>query len=188
MWGRLLVSGASVAGVLALSGEAHAEGRTRDGFYLSMDAGIGYLSSNAAGEPSWRDGLESVSSLSPALGFWAGGTVGRTVIGGGFFANYLVVPGTWGAFLLTPGMFLDIHPSRQSKLHIVPFLGWGWLAPWLFGPMGPVASVGVGYDFWEPSESWSLGMMGRLAYGPLFQHEGTYHTFAPSLLFTATYH
>ncbi|HEY6080696.1 MAG TPA: hypothetical protein VIW29_17900 [Polyangiaceae bacterium] len=51
-----------------------------------------------------------------------------------------------------------------------------------------MASVGVGYDFWEPSDLWRLDLMGRLAYAPLFENDATYHTFPPSLMFTATSH
>ena len=53
---------------------------------------------------------------------------------------------------------------------------------------GPGASLGVGHDFWEPRDSWRMGLMARLAYAPLFENDVVYHTFAPSLLFTATYH
>lgn len=202
MLGRILLSGASLAGVLALSGQAHAEERTHDGFYMSFNAGLGYLSTSGEPLPGFE---ESVSGVSSPFAFWLGGTVGPVAIGGGFFTDYVFSPSyeangieapdgaDLSLMLFSLGVFADIYPDPHSGLHIMPYLGWGGVELSVNGnsggsdPTGLVTAVGVGYDFWVASE-WSLGVMGRFAYAPLSMNDTAYGTIAPAILFTATYH
>ena len=201
--GKALVCAGSLAAVLALSANAHAAERTHDGFYLSMNAGIGYLSSSAE-----QAGVEvNYSGVTMPAAIWLGGTVGPVVIGGGFFADYSFSPtmevngGAGGTYspdnvsqtLLGIGAFADYYIDPHGGFHLQPFLGWGGLETSVDGdsggsdPTGLVMALGVGYDFWVASE-WSLGVMGRFAYAPLSLNDVGYSTIAPALLFTATYH
>jgi hypothetical protein len=196
-FGKVLVCLAGLGGVLALSNEAHAEARTHDGFYLSFNAGLGYLSSSTDPDVHY-----SGASLPSAL--WLGGTVGPVVIGGGFFGDYAFAPGVtaggqdvpfddFSMTLISFGAFADIYPDVHGGFHVMPYLGWGGLESSSNGnsggsdPTGLVMAVGVGYD-WFVAPEWSLGVMGRFAYAPLKMNDRTYSTIAPAVLFTVTYH
>src|SRR5690606_38928768 len=69
---------AAVGAVLLVAPGAHAAPMTHDGFYLSAQAGFGYLSSSV------DDFDASISGMTYSTALLLGGTVGPVVIGGGF--------------------------------------------------------------------------------------------------------
>lgn len=178
--------------------------RTHDGFYMQLDAGLGYLSTSAeaGGTKVTYSGLTFPTSI------LLGGTVGPVVIGGGFITDYAASPsakmtaaGTTQSATLTDvslylyamGVFADIYPDPHGGLHFQPFLGFGGLQATYQGnasnggPTGMVLAAGVGYDWWVADE-WSIGLMGRLTYAPLSYNSVGWSTIAPALLATFTYH
>lgn len=187
--------------MLALSNQAHAEARTHDGFYLSFNAGLGYLSSSV----DTPFGSETAKGVSLPSAIWLGGTIGPVVIGGGFFGDYAIAPGVtrdgqdilgdtdFSMTLISFGAFADIYPDVHGGFHVMPYVGWGGLERSVNGnsgssdPTGLVMAVGVGYD-WFVAPEWSLGVMGRFAYAPLKMEDASFPTIAPAVLFTVTYH
>jgi hypothetical protein len=199
---RVLTSLGLMALALALPSRAEAAPETHDGFYLQLNAGIGYLSSSA--EVGSTTATFSGVTLPSAL--LLGGTVGPVVIGGGFFGDYAfspsyevegagpaVSPDDVTTTLIGIGIFADIYPDPKKGLHFQPFVGWGGLETSVNGdvggsdPTGLVLAVGGGYD-WFVSDNWSIGAMGRFAYAPLSLNDVSWTTIAPSLLATFTYH
>ena len=192
---------AALAGVLGVSGRAEAAPYTHDGFYLQLNAGLGYLnaSSDQAGVETKMSGVTLPSSL------LLGGTVGPVVIGGGFFADHAFSPGysrngqpaptgtSLTMTLIGIGAFADIYPDVHKGLHFQPFVGWGGLETSVNGnsggsdPTGLVLALGGGYDVFV-SDNWSIGGMARIAYAPLSVDNVSVGVFAPSLLATFTYH
>jgi hypothetical protein len=198
---RALACVAAVAGVVSVSGSAQAAPLTHDGFYLQLNAGLGYLS--ASGEPGGTKVKYSGATFPSSL--LLGGTVGPVVIGGGLFTDYAFSPkasingadspiaADFSMTLIGIGMFADIYPDVHGGLHFQPFIGWGGLETSVNGnsggsdPTGLVLAVGGGYDFFI-SDNWSFGGMLRVAYAPLSLNDVTYSTLSPSLLATITYH
>jgi len=198
---KVLASVAAFAGVFALAGHADAAPETHDGFYLQIDAGLGYLSSSAEAGPF----KITLSGVTLPVSFLMGGTVGPVVIGGGFFADHAASPGATingqsaavsgdvTMTLVALGIFADIYPDPHKGLHFQPFVGWGGLETSRNGdsggsdPTGLVLAIGGGYDVFV-SDNWSIGGMARLAYAPLKLDSTTYSTIAPALLATFTYH
>jgi hypothetical protein len=199
---RVLTSLGLMALALALPSRAEAAPETHDGFYLQLNAGIGYLSSSA----EVFNTTVTYSGVTLPSALLLGGTVGPVVIGGGFFGDYAFSPSyeIEGGGAMTPasdvsmtlvgiGIFADIYPDPKKGLHFQPFVGWGGLETTVNGdaggsdPTGLVLAVGGGYD-WFVSDNWSIGVMGRFAYAPLSLDDVGYTTIAPSLLATFTYH
>jgi hypothetical protein len=178
---------------------AEALPRTHDGFYLQLDAGLGYLSSSAefAGSKVTYSGVTIPTSL------LLGGTVGPVVIGGGFITDYAASPSISSGgtstqlsdvslYLYSMGVFADIYPDPHGGLHFQPYLGWGGLQASYQGytgnsATGMVLALGGGYDWWVADE-WSIGIMGRLTYAPLSLNGVGYSTIAPAILASFTYH
>jgi hypothetical protein len=194
---KSLLFGAALCAGVGLTGEAHAEAMTHDGFYLQLNAGLGYLSASDEFDSS-MSGVTIPSSL------LIGGTIGPVVLGGGFFGDY--APSPSASFngndvelddvtmtLIGIGMFADIYPNPNQGLHFQPFVGWGGLERSYKGdsggsdPTGLVMALGVGYDFWVGNE-WSIGPMFRIAYAPMSIEETSVTAVAPALLATFTYH
>jgi len=196
---KALLGIATVAGALCVSGQAEAAPRTHDGFYLQLNAGLGYL--NASAEAGGNK--QSLSGATLPSSLLLGGTVGPVVIGGGFFAYHAFAPGAslngqkqnldFSMTLIGIGAFADIYPDIHKGLHFQPFIGWGGLETSVNGnsggsdPTGLVFAIGGGYDFFV-SDNWSIGGMARIAYAPLSLNDVSYGVFAPSLLATFTYH
>jgi hypothetical protein len=199
---RVLTSLGLMALALALPSRAEAAPETHDGFYLQLNAGIGYLSSSA----EVFNTTVTYSGVTLPSALLLGGTVGPVVIGGGFFGDYAFSPSyeVEGGGAMMPdadvsmtlvgiGIFADIYPDPKKGLHFQPFVGWGGLETTVNGdaggsdPTGLVLAVGGGYD-WFVSDNWSIGVMGRFAYAPLSLDDVGYTTIAPSLLATFTYH
>jgi hypothetical protein len=199
---RVLTSLGLMALALALPSRAEAAPETHDGFYLQLNAGIGYLSSSA----EVLNTTVTYSGVTLPSALLLGGTVGPVVIGGGFFGDYAFSPSyeVEGGGAMTPdadvsmtlvgiGIFADIYPDPKKGLHFQPFIGWGGLETTVNGdaggsdPTGLVLAVAGGYD-WFVSDNWSIGAMGRFAYAPLSLNDVGYTTIAPSLLATFTYH
>jgi len=198
---KTLAAVAVFAGALVLPSRADAAPKTHDGFYLQLNAGLGYLSTTAesGGTKVNYSGVTLPSSL------LLGGTIGPVVIGGGFFGDYAFSPSASvngqdsplynevTMTLIGIGMFADIYPDVHKGLHFQPFIGWGGLETSVNGnvggsdPTGLVLAVGGGYDFFI-SDNWSFGGMARFAYAPLKMNDVSYSTIAPSLLATITYH
>ncbi len=173
--------------------------RTHDGFYMQLDAGLGYLSTSA----SAGGATEKLSGLTFPTAILLGGTVGPVVIGGGLLMDYAASPSfsyngqsssASGAhlYMISMGVFADIYPNPSGGFHIQPFLGYGGLSLEYngytgSGPSGMVLAAGVGYDWWVADE-WSIGIMGRMTYAPLSNSGLGWSTIAPALLATFTYH
>jgi hypothetical protein len=181
--------------------EAKADPNTHDGFYMSGDLGLGYLSTSAE-----AGGAEvEISGMSIPVAFLLGGTVGPVVIGGGF--SWHTVPSPSYSFngeeypgdpdvtlrMIGIEMFADIYPDPHGGLHIQPAVGWGGLTAEAEGqsssndPTGLFLSLGVGYEFWM-GEQFSLGPMFRFDYGMFAFEDVDYPTIAPSLLCSLTWH
>jgi hypothetical protein len=200
---RSLVVVAAASSATFTASSAFALPRTHDGFYLQLDAGLGYLSSSA----DIQGYNLKYSGLSFPTAILLGGTVGPVVIGGGFVTDYAPSPSVkmsgggvtqtgdlTGAklYLFSIGLFADIYPDPHSGLHFQPFLGWGGLQMEYQGVTGRsatglVLAAGVGYDWWVADE-WSIGVMGRFGYAPLNLDSVSYKTITPALLATFTYH
>jgi len=198
---KVLAGVTAVAGVLCVSGQAHAAPKTHDGFYLQLNAGLGYMTASSE-QGAYKEKLYGVTLPSSLL---IGGTVGPVVIGGGFFGDHAFSPGyslngqpanesaSITMTLIGIGAFADIYPDVQKGLHFQPFVGWGGLERSVNGnsggsdPTGLVLALSGGYDFFV-SDNWSIGPMVRLAYAPLKYEEIGVGVFAPSLLATFTYH
>ena len=198
----VLAAGCAAAAMVCVTGAAKADPQTHDGFYLQLDAGLGYLSTTASSDAG--GGELTFSGLSTPFALLLGGTVGPVVIGGGFFADHAPSPsakiegsdldlGDVSLTLFGVGLFADYYVDPHGGLHIQPFLGFGALEASRDGasggsdPTGPVLAIGVGYDFWVADE-WSIGVMGRFAYAPLKLDEVNYNTIAPAVLATFTFH
>jgi hypothetical protein len=200
---KVIVKGAlfsaALCGAVALAPEAKADPRTHDGFYLQLDAGLGYLSASydVPVSPNYH-------GLTTPFAFLLGGTVGPVVIGGGFFGDHATSPGASSdagsadaadvaLTLVGIGLFADIYPDPTDGLHIQPFLGFGGLEASVNGnaggsdPTGLVLALGAGYDWWVGDE-WSIGVMGRVAYAPRSINDVGVSVHAPAVLATFTYH
>jgi hypothetical protein len=195
-----LIFGGALSAIVALSPDANAEPRTHDGFYLHLDAGLGYLSTSAES----RGSEVNFSGVTLPSALMLGGTVGPVAIGGGFFGDYAFSPSMEingveseledvSLMLVGIGVFADYYVDPHGGLHFQPFVGWGGLSFSSDGnsggsdPTGLVLALGAGYDWWVADE-WSIGVMGRIAYAPLSLNDVSYTTIAPALLATFTYH
>jgi hypothetical protein len=162
---------------------------THDGFYLHIEAGLGYLSTSGDGPIE-----ESFSGLSLDTGLFLGGTVGPVVIGGGFIYDTVPSPSyslngqdqdlgdtDISLYMIGIGPFVDVYPDPKSGLHFLGFAGWGGLEASVNGnvggsdPTGLVAILGAGYDFWI-ADQWSVGPLARLTYAPLSLNGVKYNT------------
>lgn len=177
---RYLSAAAAVAAVFAAAPEAAAAPMTHDGFYLSMEAGLGYLNSSV--ESALGD--ESLSGMTFSSGLLMGGTVGPVVIGGGFLYDNAFSPAykvngneppgdlDLSLYLISFGAFVDVYPDPTDGLHFLGFVGWGGLEFSRGGdvsgsdPTGILFTLGGGYDFWVGDE-WSVGPLARFTYAPL---------------------
>jgi len=174
--------GVACAGLVAAfsaTPDAKAEPMTHDGFYLSIEAGLGYLSASA--ESAFGD--ESISSSTFSSALLLGGTVGPVAIGGGFTYDYGFSPSyevngqeveaeDVTMSLIGIGAFADYYVDPTGGLHFLGFLGWGGLERSYQGdsggsdPTGMLVTLGGGYDWWM-SDEWSIGPLARFTYAPL---------------------
>jgi hypothetical protein len=197
---KAVLFGATLCGAAFVAPDARADAKTHDGFFLQLNAGLGYLSSTASSDAG--GGEITFSGVTIPSSLLLGGTVGPVVIGGGFFGDYAPSPSMDPEVvnvddvtltLIGIGMFADIYPDPHDGLHFQPFVGWGALEASQGGnsggsdPTGLVLALGAGYDFWVGNE-WSIGPMFRFAYAPLALESVNYSTIAPALLCTFTYH
>jgi hypothetical protein len=191
----------ALAPVLLYATTAHAAPRTHDGFYLNLNAGIGYLSSSGK-----QHGFEeTMHGITIPVGVSIGGSVvPGLVIGGNFLWHQAPSPdGTldgngWTAshgplYLFGLGPFVDFYPDPAQGLHFQGMVGLGVLDPTANGygglenAGGLIMEIGAGYDFWVGNE-WSIGPLARLAYAPFTLNDESYSTIAPSLVASFTYH
>lgn len=157
---------AGVIASLTLAPPARAESRRHDGFYAAANAGLGYMKS-----PDDDD-----RELSLPISLWIGSTYKSVAFGGGLTTNI---------FVNSAVGFADIYPDPKGGFHIMPSLGWAFL---YFVPAGPVAGVGVGYDFWVGPEV-SMGFMARFTCVVTYEkkHDNWNSLYEPALLYTVTY-
>lgn len=185
---KYILAGACVSAVSALAPSAKAEPMTHDGFYLALEAGLGYMSTSA----DFAGFEQKISGTTFSSALLLGGTVGPVVIGGGFtydtaFSPSVEVNGTESdldnvtLYLIGIGAFVDVYPDPTDGLHFLGFLGWGGLEASVDGdvggsdPTGMVLTLGAGYDFWIGDE-WSVGPLGRFTYAPLSLNDVDYNT------------
>jgi Autotransporter beta-domain len=193
----------SAIGVSVLvSTNAIAAPRTHDGFYLQLDAGLGYLSSTAK-----AGGTEiTYSGVTTSSALFLGGTIGPVVIGGGLTYDNAFSPKAESGgstvdlgdsdislHLIGFGPFVDVYPDPNSGLHFMGFVGWGGLEASQNGnvsgsdPTGMVASIGGGYEFWIANE-WSIGPLARLTYAPLSRNGVDFNTTAFAVVADFKFH
>ncbi len=181
-------------------GLAAAAPRTHDGFYLDLEAGVGYLSSSA------DDGVNEIGYSGATYGsaLFLGGTIGPVVIGGGLTYDNAFSPSAeiggneyeldgLELHLIGFGAFVDVYPDPTEGLHFMGMLGWGGLEASLDGdvsgsdPTGMLLGVGGGYDFWVADE-WSIGPLARLIYAPLSMDDVDYGTTQFTVAASFKYH
>jgi opacity protein-like surface antigen len=180
-----------------------------DGFYLRLALGAGYLSDSASLKFGSVSQDYTLSGSGLALDILLGGTPAPgLVIGGGFQSASFGSPTLKSGDLSidvsnrivysTIGPFVDYYPNPADGLHFQGFIGFATLSAQdnngrtsSKNPTGFGASVGVGYE-WFVSNSWSIGILGRVQYGSLKVSdsgvEETDKVLLPALLATFTYH
>lgn len=183
-----VLASACLGAIITMAPGASAEERVHDGFYLSLQTGLGYLSSSA--EIGGFD--QSLSGLTVSSGLLMGGTVGPVVIGGGMTFDRAFSPSVKQGdqevelddvelYLINLGVFADYYPDPTRGLHFVGMFGWGGLEASVGGdvggsdPTGMILGLGAGYDFWIADE-WSVGPLGRFMYAPLSLNDVDYDT------------
>ena len=176
-WSRGVVLAAGVIASLAFALPARAESRIHDGFYAAANLGVGYVKSS--GDAT----LSGMRSITTPVYLWSGATYGTVAYGVGINAEFAYTH----AWLLGAALFADIYTDPKGGFHIMPTLGWGAMFPVPYPATGLVLGVGVGYDYWVGSEV-SMGVMARMTYAPLQDSGESYTLYAPSLLYTVTYH
>jgi len=176
---KYAVLSAALVAALAQAPNANAAPMTHDGFYMNIEAGLGYLSSTF----DYPTGEISATSTTFSSGLLLGGTVGPVVIGGGFTYDYGFSPSMEQngqeseledvkLYLIGIGAFADYYVDPAGGLHFIGFLGWGGLESSYQGdaggsdPTGLLVTLGGGYDFWVADE-WSIGPLARFTYAPL---------------------
>lgn len=176
---KFTVAGAALLAAVALAPDASAEAMTHDGFYMSLEAGLGYLNASMDA-PNFE---QTATSTTFSSGLLLGGTVGPVVIGGGFTYDYGFSPSLEQngeeaeledvkLYLIGIGAFANYYVDPAGGLHFIGFLGWGGLESSYQGdaggsdPTGMLVTVGGGYDFWVADE-WSIGPLARFTYAPL---------------------
>jgi hypothetical protein len=195
---RLLAAGVVASAIVATTTEASAEPRTHDGFYLQLDAGLGYVSE------SFGDTDVSLSGVSFPSALLIGGSLSPGLVLGGILStDYVPSPSAGDGntsvlfddvslYVFGIGPFVDFYPDPLSGLHFQAMLGWGGTEHSFKGnaggsdPTGLMLSIGAGHDWWVGDE-WSIGVMGRFAYGAFSLEDTSYSTIAPAVLATFTY-
>ncbi|MBN2497995.1 MAG: hypothetical protein JXR96_25610 [Deltaproteobacteria bacterium] len=180
--------------------QAQAKPRTHDGFYLSINLGLGYYHSSAeAGGAEY-----TYSGLSIPTSLMMGGTLfDHLVLGGGVFFDSAPAPkeeinGTktqadFTQLILGLGAYVDFYLNPDGGLHFPVFLGWGGLETISNGsaggsdPTGFVMYFGAGYE-WFFADEWSVGGLARLVIAPIELSGVTYLTFAPGFAASLTWH
>lgn len=199
---RALVFGFAACATLGVTGTAHADDNTHDGFYLQAATGLGYYGISA--ESLGRE--ESLSGMTIPMSLMLGGSpMEGLAIGGGFMFDYAPSPtyevdgqefdlgGDISQYVVAIGPFADFYLDPAGGLHFQAFAGWGGLETSAEGnvggsdPTGFMLSLGAGYDFFVSPE-WSIGGLGRFTYGALSMNDVSSTLIEPQLLITATYH
>ena len=200
---RALAFGIAAAGVtFGLTGTAHADDLTHDGFYLQAATGLGYYSVSA--EVQTMEATYSGVTIPMSL-MLGGSPVKGLAIGGGFMIDYAPSPGyevngqefdtniDFTQYVIGIGPFVDYYLDPAGGLHFQAFVGWGGLETSAEGdvggsdPTGLVMALGAGYDIFV-SDEWSIGCAGRFTFAPLSLNDVSFTTIEPALLLTATYH
>ena len=198
---RKLVGGAALSAAFFASSMALADPNTHDGFYLQLNAGLGYLntSAEAGGVEATYSGVTLASALniggSLAPGFVLAGTIltDYAPSPGASFNGQDLDTGDLSLSLIGFGLLADFYPDPAEGLHFQAAAGWGGLDASVNGnssgsdPTGLLLSVGAGYEFWVARE-WSIGPMARFIYAPLSRNDVSFNTIAPALLASFTYH
>lgn len=171
---------AALVAAFSATPDAKAEPMTHDGFYMSIEAGLGYLSSSA----DYLGSEITFSSTTFSSALLLGGTVGPVALGGGFIYDYGFSPSAESGgqeaeledvklYLVSIGAFADYYVDPAAGgLHFLGFLGWGALESSSNGnaggsdPTGLAVTLGGGYDWWVADE-WSIGPLARFTYAPL---------------------
>jgi hypothetical protein len=187
-------------GAASAAGSAVAEPNTHDGFFLNMSLGPGVVSGDVSLESSRGDSdLESGGGTGQLQ---LGTTVGRGIILGG----------SLGAFVMTSpevrnvevkelqlsllSAFLRIYSDPTGGFFYGGQLGFASLSridnddSRVNAASGLALGPTIGYEWWV-SESWSLGIEGRILYAVTekdsFLGTEQYSMFLPSAMFSATY-
>jgi hypothetical protein len=200
-----IVAAVAVLGWSSIASAGEPVPNRHDGFYLQLQAGLGYLSSTAKADMGPLGEVKMTYkglSLDTAL-LMGGSPIPGLAIGGALMTDYVPSPkvsqeGNSASlddvklYLVGIGPFVDFYPDPTKGLHFQAMVGWGGLEASYQGnaggsdPTGLVMNVGGGYDFWVGDET-SLGVMGRLGYAPLKLEETKYSTLSPAILATVTF-
>lgn len=156
-----------------------------DGFYLRLDLGYGFMHESAHFTGSGADSSQTESG--GAFGFSAlfGGTpIVGFAVGGGLLVAGAPNPKASGDTSVRSAVkseslaglvgFADYFINPKGGFHVLGLVGIGSLSFTEQGastnsnyqPGGLLVGAGVGYDFWV-SDQWSIGVLGRVMYGPL---------------------
>ena len=184
-----LLLAASLLVAFFVSSECQATPHARDGFYLSLDTGLGAISYSSTAyypgaEPqieykALQRGATATGSLLLGLPLRPGLVLG---IGGLTSFSWLGSPArtangdkTWredsgGPYLKFWGMagpFVDYYPSAALGWHVQALVGYARFFhqgdTTIEVPDGIGLMAGVGHDWWI-SDRWSVGILARLAY------------------------
>lgn len=197
----LVLLSAAVALCVSTSAQADSKAKTHDGFHFQLTGGLGYYS--ASGEAPANQDFSGVTLPGSLL---LGGTLFKNfAFGGGLYWDYAPSPtyelnGTEvknqvsSQSIVGLGLYVDYYLDTQTNgLHVQAFAGWGGLETSFNGnvggsdPVGLVASLGAGYEWWL-SDQWSYGVMGRLLYAPLDINGTAFTTYEPAVVGTLTWH
>ena len=169
--------------------------RNHDGAYLRLGINLGYAIDSAK--------LGSFETKSHGLGFgldFAFGVTGGPLTSGFEFLfvglsspsttqNGIGLKGNHSDFYSLGGFLLDLYPDPHRGLHFTTTIGFGSAD---INPHDNESTstgfgllFGGGYDAWV-SDTWSLGLMGRVLYiGGATESFGSHHTWIPLLTASA---
>lgn len=204
------VSAVAVAVLCSVPAVASADTpKTHDGFYLQFAPGIGYVSDSATIKVPVASSDYKLSGVGGVGGLLLGGTpVPGLVIGGGIQGGRFSKPkfeqggrsitGSGTLQISTIGPFVDYYLDPHSGLHFQGFIGLGIVSAETAdgrssqnNPTGFSISGAVGHD-WFVSDSWSIGVMGRLQFVSAKYESGgasdNHSVLLPAVLATFTYH
>lgn len=171
-----------------ISGQCLAEPHTRDGVYVQLTSGLGWMSYRSTaqypfgGPPhdhtNQQSGLGATGSLLVGFQLRPGLALGVAGLGSahavsspnrtadGQPATLEDSGGPYVKLLGTVGPFVDYYPSASLGWHVQALVGYASLG---YGdisqgtPRGLGLMAGVGHDWWV-SERWSIGALTRLVY------------------------
>jgi hypothetical protein len=186
-----------------LAAQAGAEPYTHDGYFMrfgmNVGPGLATLSPNSGSVPD----IDVTGGQAGIEALFGGSLVDGLVVGGGPFFTHGMEPTftSTGGDLAYDGstitfgtmVFIDYYVDPKLGLDLQGFFGYGWLDflsntshPGNAIYHGPMAGLGVGYEFWLADE-WSIGPFARFVYGSLAGTDWSARYMYPTLGGTLTF-